>query len=157
MVGRFRINKGLSNGTVLSLCFHATRRSMVGGRWIILGVVLCVAAAASGEEEKATLAEEIICSSTQSLELEEEIIRDLDEEEEFQEEELDGSNRNSVCPPFEEYLTCGPTCQITCDTLGTACPAGSCQPGCFCKAGRVRNSRGNCVSQTKCSSEFTRN
>lgn len=131
---------------------------MLGSRVFFIGVILCAAVAAGPEEEEATLAEPIICSSTSKLEETElNVIRDLDEDDGLIDEELeqDGSNRNSVCPPFEEYLTCGPTCQITCETLGTACPVGSCQPGCFCKAGRVRSSRGNCISQNKCSSEFS--
>lgn len=59
------------------------------------------------------------------------------------------------CPLFEEYLTCGPTCQITCNTLGTACPAGPCVPGCFCKPGKVRSTHGICISQKICHSKLS--
>ena len=58
------------------------------------------------------------------------------------------------CPPSEEYLTCGPTCQVSCDTIGVACPPGPCVEGCFCKDGKVRSPRGNCISQRHCKSKL---
>lgn len=58
------------------------------------------------------------------------------------------------CPPFEEYLTCGPTCQITCNTIGETCPQGPCQRGCYCQKGKVRSTRtGKCISQKFCSGQ----
>lgn len=65
------------------------------------------------------------------------------------------NNNQRRCPTGEEYLTCGPTCQITCGTLGTSCPTGDCQAGCFCKGSRVRSTSGQCISQRSCPSELT--
>lgn len=63
--------------------------------------------------------------------------------------------RHFSCPLFEEYLNCGPTCDITCASLGKACPPGPCQSGCFCEPGKVRSTKtGKCVSQKYCSSKL---
>lgn len=63
-----------------------------------------------------------------------------------------GDKKHSIlkCPLFEVYLSCGPTCQLTCDTLGKSCPAGPCVPGCFCKDGKVRSENGKCVHKHHC-------
>lgn len=63
--------------------------------------------------------------------------------------------RHLICPLFEDYLTCGPTCQVTCATLGKACPSGPCQRGCFCETGKVRSTKfGKCISQKFCPSKY---
>lgn len=60
------------------------------------------------------------------------------------------------CPLFEEYLECGPTCQITCGSLGQSCPPGPCRRGCFCELGKVRSRKtGKCISQKHCTSKWT--
>lgn len=88
----------------------------------------------------------------------EEIARDTGEEEEDEEipEFTRGSDKfkKTKCPLFEEYMACGPTCQITCNTLGSTCPAGACVPGCFCKAGTVRSTHGTCILQKSCHSKL---
>ncbi|GLV41030.1 uncharacterized protein CBL_04554 [Carabus blaptoides fortunei] len=53
----------------------------------------------------------------------------------------------------EIYTECGPACPQTCDSVLLPEPVGCialCVPGCFCKAGYVRNRWGNCIPQEKC-------
>lgn len=53
----------------------------------------------------------------------------------------------------EIYTECGPACPQTCDSVLSTEPVGCialCVPGCFCKAGYVRNRWGNCIPQEKC-------
>lgn len=65
--------------------------------------------------------------------------------------------RNLPCALFEDLLSCGPTCQVTCETLGKACPPGPCQRGCFCETGKVRSTKtGRCISQKLCPSKYLR-
>ncbi|XP_035227821.1 zonadhesin-like, partial [Stegodyphus dumicola] len=58
------------------------------------------------------------------------------------------------CKKGEEYQICGSPCERTCANyrfhIGIICPK-SCEPGCFCKDGLVRDSNGNCVDPKECS------
>ncbi|XP_077116285.1 chymotrypsin inhibitor-like [Ranitomeya variabilis] len=55
------------------------------------------------------------------------------------------------CKAGEEYNECGSGCPPTCDNLGRvdACAA-VCKSGCFCKAGTLRNNKGECVTKENC-------
>jgi hypothetical protein len=52
----------------------------------------------------------------------------------------------------EQFDLCGNNCEMTCQNLGLPAPHtdlsstwASCEPGCYCKIGYIRNGFGNCV------------
>ncbi|KFM77647.1 Zonadhesin, partial [Stegodyphus mimosarum] len=61
------------------------------------------------------------------------------------------------CKNGEVYKPCGSPCQRTCANyrfqIGTKCTQ-PCEPGCFCKDGLVRDSKGNCIDPKKCGKTF---
>lgn len=153
-------------GKTVKLVLDST---MVGIRYGLLALLwLCVSVVATPGEDIATQAESVNCVVYKSEIPAEDIVRDLDQEfdddDEDEDDELLENNikaldtktslSSSGCSLFETYLTCGPTCHITCDTLGTSCPAGACTSGCFCKGSRVLSSSGLCISQRNCPSKF---
>uniref|UniRef100_A0A1B0D7N2 TIL domain-containing protein n=2 Tax=Phlebotomus papatasi TaxID=29031 RepID=A0A1B0D7N2_PHLPP len=61
------------------------------------------------------------------------------------------------CGKNEEYMDCGPSCQVDCSTLGQDCPKSSkkCTSGCFCKHGYVRDGPGGeCIAQRNCPDRY---
>ena len=61
-----------------------------------------------------------------------------------------------------EFNACGDLCkELTCDNPlleGIVCPAlAKCEPGCFCKAGYVKDPKTNkCIPPKSCPSEYSR-
>ncbi|XP_053546165.1 serine protease inhibitor swm-1 isoform X2 [Bombina bombina] len=58
--------------------------------------------------------------------------------------------------PNETYNSCGSYCPLTCANQfrpPKVCNKG-CNPGCFCNAGYLRNSAGNCVLKRNCDKEL---
>ncbi|XP_055551052.1 cysteine-rich venom protein 6-like [Wyeomyia smithii] len=53
----------------------------------------------------------------------------------------------------EVFSSCGSACPATCDSwrLGPQWCGRSCQRGCFCRSGFVRNSLGVCIEPAQCS------
>uniref|UniRef100_A0A1W7R974 Venom protein n=1 Tax=Hadrurus spadix TaxID=141984 RepID=A0A1W7R974_9SCOR len=66
-----------------------------------------------------------------------------------------GADSNRRCQsPNEVFQTCGPSCPPACIGVikpGTLCST-ECFPGCFCREGLVRTSRGTCVPPRACRS-----
>lgn len=131
-------------------------------RWFLAVVLLFSLLGKGLSEEYSTQVEtsevhiNVVPKSEEDTDL---ILQDYDDLDLTEKDTKDVSdNRKSKgCPSSEEYLNCGPTCQITCDTLGLTCPAGPCQRGCYCKLGKVRSVQsGRCISQKFCQSKLCR-
>lgn len=60
-----------------------------------------------------------------------------------------------VCKSDEVYNECGSACPPTCDNPEPNCIK-SCEKGCFCKKGLIRNDSGKCVEKS-CCGPFTKN
>lgn len=147
---------------------------MIGIRCGLVALfALCVVVFAATPSEDSATQETSVNTVVYKSEIPaEDIFRDLDQEfsdddnaeEEDDDDELSENEIKALvaksslnfrnCSLFETYLTCGPTCHITCDTLGTSCPAGACTSGCFCKGSRVLSSSGLCISQRNCPSKL---
>ncbi|XP_058816639.1 venom peptide SjAPI-2-like [Topomyia yanbarensis] len=56
----------------------------------------------------------------------------------------------------EVFLTCGSACPTTCNSYryGSQWCGLSCQRGCFCRSGYIRNSIGVCVEPIRCSGYY---
>lgn len=129
-------------------------------RWYLLCLFVCFIPGNVKSVEYATQLEvsEVHINVVPKSEETEEFILDYEDSELIEKDINDvnsGENRNLGCPIWEEYLQCGPTCQITCETLGLSCPSGPCQRGCYCKLGKVRSVQtGKCISQKYCQGKF---
>lgn len=125
-------------------------------RWsLLLGFcAVCVVLVAS--EEITQLSDAVVDSKGAAVA--EDIVQTVEEVDEAEIVDDGGSGRiNGVqkhsifkCPPFEIYLTCGPTCQLTCDSVSNSCASGPCAPGCFCKDEKVRSAKGKCIHKHQC-------
>jgi hypothetical protein len=56
----------------------------------------------------------------------------------------------ATCPTGQEYQQCGTACPLTCDNPTPGICSDHCVAGCFCQAGLVLTSDGQCVSPDQC-------
>lgn len=129
--------------------FGLSRWSLLLGFWAVCAVVVA-------SEEIAQLSDALV--DIKDAAVAEDIVQTVEEVDETEIVDDGGSGKNSgthkhsifKCPPFEIYLSCGPTCQLTCDSVSSSCASGPCAPGCFCKDEKVRSAKGKCIHKNQC-------